>query len=311
MAPAQTPNWSGKNAPSRVVGTGPARKSFSRSAQPRAHVPPHADRWIHLYSVGAITDSAGAVKERYAYSAYGARQVLAPDGIQRTASLHNQFISYTGRRLDPETSLHYFRARYFDAKLGRFIGRDPLGYVDGMSLNQAYFAANYVDPTGAIRLSYRTTGLPKWGKCDTRMMWKPWVIEWDFVGDDLKDIDDTLYFRKNRMQGVIAQRIIRKSTVFNCDGKEIDWDGDYNYTEFWGFDEFDGVFSASGGGGSDTWNIAAKPFDNTKGSYVIIGLATFTTNFRFSQLHDIGARPSPGHPAGELPIVSFPLRKCP
>jgi RHS repeat-associated protein len=30
--------------------------------------------------------------------------------------------------------LWYFRARYFDAELGRFIGRDSLGYVDGASL---------------------------------------------------------------------------------------------------------------------------------------------------------------------------------
>jgi len=44
--------------------------------------------------------------------------------------------------------LYYFRARYYDAQLGRFVGRDPLGYVDGMSLYQGYFVPGGVDPFG-------------------------------------------------------------------------------------------------------------------------------------------------------------------
>jgi RHS repeat-associated protein len=55
---------------------------------------------------------------------------------------------YTGRRYDSETGLWYFRARYFDAELGRFISRDPLEYVDGMSMYQGYFASWGVDPFG-------------------------------------------------------------------------------------------------------------------------------------------------------------------
>jgi RHS repeat-associated protein len=94
----------------------------------------------HLYSVGAITNSAGVVKERYAYSAYGARQTVLDD-----AAIAND-IGYTGRRLDQETGLWYFRARYFDAKLGRFVGRDPLEY--GESLYCYYGTPNACDPTG-------------------------------------------------------------------------------------------------------------------------------------------------------------------
>ena len=44
--------------------------------------------------------------------------------------------------------LRYKRARIYSAQLGRFISRDPLGFVDGMSLYRAYFVPNYVDPTG-------------------------------------------------------------------------------------------------------------------------------------------------------------------
>ena len=39
--------------------------------------------------------------------------------------------------------------RMFDPEVGRFISRDPLGYVDGMSLYNAYFAERFsLDPTG-------------------------------------------------------------------------------------------------------------------------------------------------------------------
>ena len=45
-------------------------------------------------------------------------------------------------------SLRYKRARYYSAQLGRFISRDPLGFVDGMSLYRAYFVPNDLDPSG-------------------------------------------------------------------------------------------------------------------------------------------------------------------
>ena len=67
------------------------------------------------------------------------------------ASAYNNAYGYTGRRLDIETGLWYFRARYFSNELGRFISRDPLGYVDGMSLYGAYFAQwQGLDPSGKL-----------------------------------------------------------------------------------------------------------------------------------------------------------------
>ncbi len=103
----------------------------------------------HLYSVAALTDSAKNVVERYRYDAYGQRIVLAADGVTtRAASSYNQQVGFTGRYLDKETGLYYFRARYYSGTLGRFIGRDPLGYVDGANLYRAYFVPNRLDPKG-------------------------------------------------------------------------------------------------------------------------------------------------------------------
>jgi RHS repeat-associated protein len=103
----------------------------------------------HLYSVAALTDNSGNVVERYGYSAYGERTVLAPDGTTtRTASLYGNQVGFTGRYLDKETGLWYFRERYYSGSLGRFVSRDPIGYADGLSLYNAYFIPNGVDPDG-------------------------------------------------------------------------------------------------------------------------------------------------------------------
>ena len=83
------------------------------------------------------------------YDAYGRQTVLANNGVVAyKPSDYGQFVGFTGRYHDWETGLQYFRARYFDNSLGRFIGRDPLGYVDGRGLYGAYLVPNGIDPFG-------------------------------------------------------------------------------------------------------------------------------------------------------------------
>jgi len=65
----------------------------------------------------------------------------------RCSGAEGQYL-FTGRRLDEETGLYYYRARYYDVELGRFIGRDPIGYIDGASLYRGYFVPNGLDPFG-------------------------------------------------------------------------------------------------------------------------------------------------------------------
>jgi RHS repeat-associated protein len=103
----------------------------------------------NLFSIAALTDNAGTVVERYKYDPYGKATILAADGITvRTFSLYNNVTTYTGRRLDIETGLIHFRYRMWDYNFGQFVNRDPLGYIDGMSLYRGYFALNGVDPLG-------------------------------------------------------------------------------------------------------------------------------------------------------------------
>ena len=108
----------------------------------------HSDRQFNVRALSDDSDTPQVV-ELYAYSPYGKQTVINSTGIEIAVSNHNNSYGFTGRYLDNETGLWYFRARYFSDEMGRFISRDPLGYVDGMSLYGAYFAEGFVlDPTG-------------------------------------------------------------------------------------------------------------------------------------------------------------------
>ncbi len=99
----------------------------------------------HQGSVTQITDAAGLVVNSYEYDSYG-RIELSIEGIA------NPF-TYTGREQDPESGLFYYRARYYDPEIGRFLSEDPLGFGGGdANLFRYVFnnPVNLVDPNGQI-----------------------------------------------------------------------------------------------------------------------------------------------------------------
>jgi len=80
----------------------------------------HADC---LGSITSLTNAAGTAAQSYTYDSFG-------NVIATTGSLVNSF-RYTGREWDTETSLYYYRARYYDPNAGRFVSEDPLGFLGG------------------------------------------------------------------------------------------------------------------------------------------------------------------------------------
>ena len=107
----------------------------------------HHDRRFNVTALSWGSDAT--VRERYVYGPYGDTTILAGNGttVRNNSSYQNPFM-YTGRFWENTFGLYYFRNRWYDPELGRFINRDPLGYVDGMSLYRGYFVPSGVDPTG-------------------------------------------------------------------------------------------------------------------------------------------------------------------
>ena len=100
------------------------------------------------YSITAVTTSAGAVAERYAYTAYGQPTVLdASASVLSSPAINNRY-KYTGREWDATLELHHFRARWMSGLTGRFLTRDSIGYAGGILLYRGLSMLSGMDPTG-------------------------------------------------------------------------------------------------------------------------------------------------------------------
>lgn len=99
----------------------------------------------HLGSIRELTDESGAIRARYGYEPYGARNKLAGD-------LEADF-GFTGHFYDPSTALCLAQYRAYDPRIGRWLSRDPLPNAS-LLLGPNLYAyvnnnpANNVDPNG-------------------------------------------------------------------------------------------------------------------------------------------------------------------
>jgi RHS repeat-associated protein len=95
-----------------------------------------------LGSITSLTDPTGAVAATYTYDSFGFL-------TNSTGSATNWF-RYTARQFDSDTALYYYRARYYDPTVGRFISEDPIGFLGGPNFYR--YASNrpthFADPYG-------------------------------------------------------------------------------------------------------------------------------------------------------------------
>ncbi len=97
----------------------------------------------------AILDNAGAVQERYAYSAFGVPLILAPDYALRSSSAFGWDFLFHGQFTDAETGYQNYGFRYYVPELGRWPNRDPIEEENGGNLyrfvrNNPIFLVDYL-----------------------------------------------------------------------------------------------------------------------------------------------------------------------
>lgn len=99
----------------------------------------HADG---LGSITSLSNAAGSFTNTYAYDSFG--KLTASTG-----SLVNPF-QYTARESDAETGLYYYRARYYDLNVGRFLSEDPIAFSGGRNFYRFVYNSpiGFNDPMG-------------------------------------------------------------------------------------------------------------------------------------------------------------------
>ena len=123
-------------------------------------------------NVTALVNESGQVVERYRYDAYGKVTFLAgtkdlagqpmAEWTVRNASIADNQVLYCGYRFDPETGLYQVRHRMLHPTAGRWMQRDPEGYVDGMGLYEYVMSSptRCSDHSGAGPTGPSTTTAP-------------------------------------------------------------------------------------------------------------------------------------------------------
>ncbi|MEI7836470.1 MAG: RHS repeat-associated core domain-containing protein, partial [Planctomycetota bacterium] len=143
----------------------PANGTCNNTGDRRLYYLTDANMNVTAVAQGTLPDEngyEGKVVERYRYDAYGQPTAMVgevdKDGNSTTATQWNALSSslvcneilFAGYRYDPETGMYHVRNRMYHPTLGRWVQRDPAGYVDGANLYESGVSSppNRGDPLG-------------------------------------------------------------------------------------------------------------------------------------------------------------------
>jgi RHS repeat-associated protein len=149
--------YDGDNLVEEVDSTGNSLTSYAQGPgldRPLAEFRSSATSYYEADALGSLTSlssSSGTIAKTYTYDSFGKL-------VGSTGGLANPF-QYTGRESDVETGLHFYRARYYDNAVGRFLSEDPIGFNGGNDF-YAYVQNNpliWTDPLGLVHCTYDVT----------------------------------------------------------------------------------------------------------------------------------------------------------
>ena len=114
-----------------------------------------------LGSVTALTDADQNLVTTYKYDAFGTV-------IAQTGTVISPY-KFTSREFDSDSGFYYYRLRYYNSQVGRFITKDPLSFsirrLPITNFNPYFYVynnpINYVDPLGAVGIG----GGPSFSLC--------------------------------------------------------------------------------------------------------------------------------------------------
>lgn len=114
-----------------------------------------------LGSAIALTDTSGAAAECYTFNPYG--KTIIEDGPQAATRAHSTYgnpFLWTGQRYDVGVVLYHHLFRTYSPSAGRWITRDPEGYIDGLNLYERVRSnpVIFADPFGLCQDSTGAAG---------------------------------------------------------------------------------------------------------------------------------------------------------
>ena len=173
----------------KTASTGGTRVYFHRNQQ---------------YSITAVTTSTGSIAERYAYSAYGQPTILdASASVLSNSAINNRY-TYSGREWDATLGLHHFRARWMSPNAGRFLGRDPIGYIRDLDNSKRYIDLLVTRGLVDFRLNIfeflNSKSLDSLDPHGAMTIWPPWLNPFKWWGgykacEDVSNLYDCAYYQ--------------------------------------------------------------------------------------------------------------------
>jgi RHS repeat-associated protein len=121
--------YDGDNVTEQLGGGGNLLAHYTQGAgidEPLAIAETGGSYYYHADGLGSITSltgGSGQLANSYVYDSFG--------NLTASAGTVTNPFQYTAREFDSETGLYYYRERYYDPGIGRFLSEDSLGFYGG------------------------------------------------------------------------------------------------------------------------------------------------------------------------------------